>query len=223
MEHRRLDRRELRELLSQGESGDLEFKKRISDARVAAREIAALANSGGGRLIVGVEEGRGLLGLDDPERTRRLVEHAAQLIDPRPPVDTYIEEIDGSELVVADIRGPKPPYIGPDGAIVHRSKEGRRLAFSGRELQAALTNKAVSAARPPEDEIAEALDRMNAQLEETNSRLENTQQQLAEEGQLAARERSEAQKARGWRVVLVGWILSGLVGAAIGAALTWLL
>jgi predicted HTH transcriptional regulator len=220
---RRAEDAELVELLRQGESREVEFKKRIPDARIAAREMAAIANSGSGRLIVGVEEGLGAIGLEDPESTRRLIDNAIHLIEPPPHVDTYVREVNGRAVVVADVQGPSPPYVGPDGAIARRASDGARLAFSGAELQAAFRDKAAAAARPPDEEIAEALERMNTQLEEANSRLQETLQQLYEERQLAARERSEAQRARGWRALLVGWAVSGLIGAAIGAALAALL
>ena len=50
------------ELARQGESADLEHKLSLSTPETTARVLAGLANSGGGRLVVGVDERRGIVG-----------------------------------------------------------------------------------------------------------------------------------------------------------------
>src|SRR6187401_244778 len=98
MSTRRLSRDELQELLRAGESEHVEFKQRLVDERLAARELAALANSGGGWLVVGVRRDTLIVGVDNAERTRELIESSARNIEPRPTLDVYVDTVDGAEL-----------------------------------------------------------------------------------------------------------------------------
>jgi predicted HTH transcriptional regulator len=50
------------DLRGSGEDEHLEFKVSLRDPRLAARQLASLANSGGGRLVVGFDEERGPIG-----------------------------------------------------------------------------------------------------------------------------------------------------------------
>ncbi len=54
---------ELRELIAQGENSSIEFKSDRIDNRELAKEVVALANLRGGRLLLGVENDSGVSGL----------------------------------------------------------------------------------------------------------------------------------------------------------------
>ena len=54
---------ELRELIAQGENSSIEFKSDRIDSRELAKEVVALANLRGGRLLLGVENDSGVSGL----------------------------------------------------------------------------------------------------------------------------------------------------------------
>ena len=54
---------ELRELIAQGENSSIEFKSDRIDNRELAKEVVALANLQGGRLLLGVENDSGVSGL----------------------------------------------------------------------------------------------------------------------------------------------------------------
>src|SRR5262245_47758597 len=64
---RTLDRTDLLNLIRGGEDTHLEFKIRLVNVEKVTNEIVALANSGGGVVIFGVNDQRRLEGLDDPE------------------------------------------------------------------------------------------------------------------------------------------------------------
>ena len=57
---------DLKELVSAGESQTLEFKRKINFPEKVVREMVAFANSGGGRLLVGVDDSGDIPGLRDP-------------------------------------------------------------------------------------------------------------------------------------------------------------
>src|SRR5215471_19514623 len=65
---RTLDRTDLLGLIRGGEDTYLEFKIRLVNIEKITAEIAALANSGGGVIVFGVNDQRRLEGLDDPEQ-----------------------------------------------------------------------------------------------------------------------------------------------------------
>jgi len=48
--------RYLKDLISGGEGQQLDFKYCISDSRKIARTLSAFANSGGGKLLIGVRD-----------------------------------------------------------------------------------------------------------------------------------------------------------------------
>ncbi len=57
----------IRELISQGEHEQLDFKHSISDSKKIARSIAAFANTRGGKLLVGVRDNGSIAGINTDE------------------------------------------------------------------------------------------------------------------------------------------------------------
>ena len=58
---------ELRKLISKGEGLHLEFKRKALHPDKILRELIAFANSGGGILLVGVDDDKSIPGLKFPE------------------------------------------------------------------------------------------------------------------------------------------------------------
>ena len=90
--------RELKQLVSLGEGISLEFKRRVPRDERIAKEVIALANTNGGRILLGVDDDGTITGVDDAGEEefvlRRAVEAHCQ-----PPVEFTTERI-----VVADRR-----------------------------------------------------------------------------------------------------------------------
>src|SRR5687767_956592 len=63
-----LDRLDLISIIRGGEDSYIELKVRLTNNEKIAAEIVALANSGGGAIIFGVNDNRRVEGLDDPEQ-----------------------------------------------------------------------------------------------------------------------------------------------------------
>jgi predicted HTH transcriptional regulator len=63
-------------------------------------------------LVVGVAEGGKLVGLDNPEQTRRLLDRAAEAVHPRVNMQSEIVTLDGKLVLVAEVSaGELAPYL----------------------------------------------------------------------------------------------------------------
>ena len=58
---------EIKRLVARGEGRHLEFKRRVPEPERVAKEVVAFANSGGGRLLIGVDDDGGIVGVRDSE------------------------------------------------------------------------------------------------------------------------------------------------------------
>ena len=59
--------RELKALVSNGETDRVEFKRKVAFPEKIAREVIAFANSGGGNLLIGISDDKQILGIKYPE------------------------------------------------------------------------------------------------------------------------------------------------------------
>jgi ATP-dependent DNA helicase RecG len=108
---RTLDRTDLLNLIRGGEDTYVEFKIRLVNTEKVTAEIVALANSGGGVIIFGVNDQRRLEGVDDPEQVEEmLIDICRNQIKPAllPRIDkvSYDSGIRVVVLQVDDRRGP---------------------------------------------------------------------------------------------------------------------
>ena len=78
-------------LIQQGEGTTLEFKESLSSS--FAREVVALANTIGGKIILGVRDGGSVTGIKDTNALRARVQDIARNCDP--PVKVLVEPVDG--------------------------------------------------------------------------------------------------------------------------------
>lgn len=106
-----MDRAALRSRIRAGEDSYTEFKERLDNPESIAGEIVALANTEGGRLLVGIADDGRIVGLANPNQTATTL---AQLCreNVMPPILPLIEsiEIDGQLVIVLEVRGPHKPY-----------------------------------------------------------------------------------------------------------------
>ncbi len=100
-----MDPRELTDLIFDGESSKVEFKRKVASPIKIAKEISAFANTKGGKLIVGVDDDGTIYGIASEKSVIDRIETACQFfIDP--PVDAFIEVVDLGryDVVVAHIK-----------------------------------------------------------------------------------------------------------------------
>lgn len=123
-------RTELLRLIRGGEDTFLELKVKLSNSEKVAQEIIALANTGGGVMIFGVNDQLRIEGVDDPESVQEeLVRICREDIEP--PLFPYIDRIafdNGRRIVALDIEGKRRPYRTQEGRFYLRIGSEKREA-----------------------------------------------------------------------------------------------
>src|SRR5919107_28145 len=132
-------RSELMSLVRGGEDTYLELKVKLSNPERIAQGIAALANTGGGLIVFGVNDNLRVEGLDDPESVRdELVRICRE--DVVPAVFPFIDIVsfdNGLRIVALDVEGKRRPYRTTDGRFFLRVGAEKREA-TREELSALL-------------------------------------------------------------------------------------
>ncbi len=135
-------RTELLRLIRGGEDTFLELKVKLSNTEKIAQEIVALANTGGGVIVFGVNDQLRVEGVDDPERVQDdLVRICREEI--QPPLIPFIDRIaldNGRRIVALDIESKRRPYRTRDGRFYLRIGAEKREAT--REEISALLDEA---------------------------------------------------------------------------------
>jgi ATP-dependent DNA helicase RecG len=130
---------ELMRLVRGGEDTYLELKVKLSNPERIAQGIVALANTGGGTIVFGVNDQMRVEGIDHPEEVQdELVRICREEIIP--PLIPFIDRIafdNGRRIVALDVQGKRRPYRTRDGRFFIRVGENKRET-SPEELSALL-------------------------------------------------------------------------------------
>lgn len=95
--------RDIQELLVEGEGFQLEFKRKVPSEKKVARTLIAFANTRGGTILFGIDDDKGIVGVESEKIEVELIARAgAELCDP--PIEPRIEIV---------------PYRGKDIIAVH--------------------------------------------------------------------------------------------------------
>ncbi len=132
---------ELIELISRGEDSRTQFKRSqdVTNARSLAGEMAAFANSKGGRILIGVDDTGSVVGLspDDVRRLNQLISSTATDCV-RPSINPETENISVGGLLVMVVTVPEGVsklYADNDGVFWVKSGANKRRVTSREELQ----------------------------------------------------------------------------------------
>jgi ATP-dependent DNA helicase RecG len=132
-------RTELMRLVRGGEDTFLELKVKLSNSERIAQEIVALANTGGGTIVFGVNDQMRVEGVEDGENVQdELVRICREEIVPS--IIPFIDRIafdNGRRIVALDVDGRRRPYRTRDGRFFLRIGADKREA-SPEELAALL-------------------------------------------------------------------------------------
>lgn len=134
-----MEAKELLELIRSGESSNAQFKERLPHNDSLAQEMAAFSNSGGGKIVIGVNDKTGQLnGLSYAEiqaSSQQLVNVASQAVFPPIFIRTETVKVDDHYLVVAEIgNGPSKPYKDCNGTIYMKNGPDKRKVTSNDEI-----------------------------------------------------------------------------------------
>jgi ATP-dependent DNA helicase RecG len=130
---------ELLEIVARGEDSRHQFKEDVTNPTSLATEIVAFANSGGGRIFIGVGDEGTIHELDAANvvRLNQLIANAASNLV-RPPVNPLTENVPvstGVVIVVTIPDGISKPYMDNNGAIWVKSGSDKRRVTAREEMQ----------------------------------------------------------------------------------------
>ncbi|MCX6154673.1 MAG: ATP-binding protein [Candidatus Kapabacteria bacterium] len=133
--------RQLKELINEGESTVLEFKRKLSSPQKIAREIASFANTKGGTLLVGVDDNGDIYGIESEKEEIETIELACEF-EIFPSVVPEIEIIniyDKDVLAITiyeSLTKPHLIYIEEDGKKIRRAyiRVGEQTLMASREM-----------------------------------------------------------------------------------------
>jgi ATP-dependent DNA helicase RecG len=121
-------RTELMRLVRGGEDTYLELKVKLSNSERIAQGIVALANTGGGVIVFGVNDQLRVEGIDHPEEVQdELVRICREEIQPA--IIPFIDRIafdNGRRIVALEVDGKRRPYRTRDGRFFIRIGEDKR-------------------------------------------------------------------------------------------------
>ena len=132
--------------LQEGEGTMLEYKESLSAS--FARELVALANTLGGRILLGVRDDGSVVGINDSNDLRTRIQDIARNCDP--PVQVLVEPV-GNVMVVTVRESNANPAVrdqvetksGPSHPGSHPGSSSFKC-FEGRNEQTALTESFVA-------------------------------------------------------------------------------
>ena len=129
-------------LLAAPEGKTLEFKRDLSSPKPLLKTLVAFANTAGGRLVIGVSDGKKIAGVVDPfAEEERLCNLIADSIAPRLVPNIELITVEGKTLLIAEVflSGSRPHFLraeGPENGVYVRLGSTNRQA--DRELVAEL-------------------------------------------------------------------------------------
>lgn len=99
-----MKRKELLELIEEGENLHCEFKRKFSSPEKIAREMIAFANTKGGYIIFGVDDNKEIIGVESEKAEAELIKDAAETFC-EPPLEYVLNyiELEGKEIVIAEV------------------------------------------------------------------------------------------------------------------------
>lgn len=107
-----MNRKDLKDLIEEGESIICEFKRKFSSPEKIAREMIAFANTKGGYLLFGIDDNKEIIGVRSEKEETELIKDAA-LNYCEPPLEFFIEykELYGKEIVIVEVpESDKKPH-----------------------------------------------------------------------------------------------------------------
>jgi ATP-dependent DNA helicase RecG len=121
-------------LLTLPEGKTLEFKRDLSSPKPLLKTLVAFANSAGGRLVVGVDDAKKVIGVADPlAEEERLCNLIADSIAPRLVPNIELITVEGKTLLIAEVflSGSRPHFLraeGPESGVYVRLGSTNRQA-----------------------------------------------------------------------------------------------
>ncbi len=196
---------EILDLLFAGESETLEFKAVLTESTPLAQLIASFANAGGGKILVGVTEPPGVVGVDE-RRFRRVYEAALRLLEPATTAISlkFLDGGDGLKVAAVDVEKSSELVLVQGSAFVRSGSMTRVMPWSQMLHHAPSTRAQVTL-----QTLAKALETQTVHLEKISADNEELKKELRKANDPAAK-----WKERGYGLIFG-------IGASLVAALLW--
>lgn len=117
-----MNQADLRILVQQGEGTTLEFKENLSAS--LARDLVAMANTIGGRILLGVRDDGTIIGVKDSNNLRARIQDIARNCDP--PVQVVVEGVEDVVVITVRQSAAKPVQCG-DGFFWRQGAATQKL------------------------------------------------------------------------------------------------
>lgn len=109
-----LSKQDLKNLISTGESSFLEFKHKVASPEKLAKEIAAFANTNGGKILIGVADNGEMVGIESYMEEEFWVSQATEdCCVPVPKITIELVSFSGKDILLVDVpeAEKKPVYV----------------------------------------------------------------------------------------------------------------
>jgi predicted HTH transcriptional regulator len=129
-----MSRQDLKNLVATGESSFLEFKHKIASPEKIAREMAAFANTKGGKILIGVSDNGEMIGLESYlEEEFWLNQAANDCCVPALPIHVEMLNIGNRDILIVNVaeQEEKPVYVkGKKKRIVYVRRDDESIVAS---------------------------------------------------------------------------------------------
>ena len=103
--------RDVQELLEGNEGPRLDFKRDLSSIAKVVRTLAAMGNTAGGHVVIGIDDDNTIPGLADPLKDEEALSRAiADSVEPLLPVEISVQHIGTANVLVAEALRWKGPF-----------------------------------------------------------------------------------------------------------------
>jgi ATP-dependent DNA helicase RecG len=130
---------ELLDIISKGETSQVQFKANVTNEQSIAQEMVAFANTKGGTILIGVDDKTwDIIGLTDDDLrrlTNLLVNASSQHIKEPIFIETDTIEYEGKKVLIVNVpEGIAKPYKDNDGIIFMKNGANKRKVTSNEEI-----------------------------------------------------------------------------------------
>ena len=141
----------LPDLIARGEGSRLEFKRSISTSARIARTLCAFANTGGGKLLIGVNDDGKIGGVESEIREMLKIEQATdELVEPPLLISYQVVTVEGKPVIVIDVpESTDKPHFAVDG-------QGNRTIYVRAKDKSVPTNKLIMEQLPTDKTLLQS-------------------------------------------------------------------
>ena len=186
---------DLEKLFQEHESETLELL-RVPNTSLISSSLTAFANTNGGKMIIGKDEDHGIVGIDNIERVRQIVDKAADTILPSLKIDIETAEVGGKKVLVVDIpKGENSPYFA--NGIALQRVGAYNVPITSEVLVSSINERSTSV-----EDLRTEIRRLSNIIEKLNK---------------------ELILARSWKKRLTDMVMGGFIGWLIGVVISFVI